>query len=154
MADQCPHRTSGNRSTAKPHLFVVEEQVDQDGVPVQEEVEQQLHNNEVPTEGNSHEESEGDEDPIEDNENEDEILCFEDECEVNDNDGPIAYLDVKRKDEGASEDKYIVHCAMMHEESDLPELEGMITPHSIQGEWDWSCQYGAIHKGDCKECSL
>jgi hypothetical protein len=154
MADQCPNRTSGNCSTVKPHLFVIEVQDDQDGVPIQEEVKQQLHDNELPIEGNSHEQSEGDEDPVEDNENKDEILCFEDEREVNDDDEPIAYLGVMRKDEGSSEDEYIVHCAMMYEESDLAELEEMITSHSIQGEWDWSCQYGAMHKGDCEECSL
>jgi hypothetical protein len=75
---------------------------------------------------------------------------FEGEHEVNDDDEPIAYLGVMHKNEGASEDEYIVHCAMMYEESDLPELEEMITPHSIQGEWDWSCQYSAMHKGTVK----
>ena len=38
---------------------------------------------------------------------------------------------------------------MIYEEPDLPELE----EGPPQEDWNWLCQYGMLHTGDCKECS-
>ena len=103
----------GSRPVARPHLFTVEVQDSQDGIPIQEEVKQQMDDNEVPMEGNSHEENEGDENPIEDNEDKEGVLYFEDECK-----STMTTKGAMRKDEGSSEDKHVVCCAMMHEEFD------------------------------------
>ena len=146
MAAQCPTITS-------PCLFMIEVQNSQDRVTIKEEVGQQVHNNDVPTKGDFHEENEHDEIYIENNEDEEDILYFNDEHEVN-NDEPAVYLDVMHKDERSFEDEYIIYCAMMYEESNLPELEELETSYSNQGEWDWLCQYVAMHNGHYEECSL
>ena len=35
----------------------------------------------------------------------------------------------------------------------LPELKGLSISQPIQQEWEWSCQYGAMHQEYCKECN-
>ena len=146
MANDCLDKTGGNHPKARPRLFAIEIQSDQDEVTIQEEVE---HDNEGPTVENPQEEIEGDESPIEQENNEEQILYVEDNCELDDDDEPVAYLGAMRKDEESSEDEHIVRCAMMHGEPDLPELE----ENPPQEDWNWSCQYGALHTGDCEECS-
>ena len=143
MANGCPDRTGGSHPKARPRLFAVEIQSDQDEVTVQEEVEQVEHDNEGPTVENPQEEIEGDENPIEQENDEEQILYVEDNCELDDDDEPVTYLGVMRKDEESSEDEHIIRCAMMHGESDLPELE----ENPPQEDWNWSCQYGVLHTG-------
>ena len=41
---------------------------------------------------------------------------------------------------------------MMHEDK-LPELKGLSITQPIQQEWEWSCQYGALHQEYCEECN-
>ena len=41
---------------------------------------------------------------------------------------------------------------MMHE-NELPELEGLSISQPVQQEWEWSCQYSAMHQEYCKECN-
>ena len=51
---------------------------------------------------------EGDENPIEDQNNEEQILYVEDDCELDNDNGPVAYLGAMRKDEESSKDKHII----------------------------------------------
>ena len=149
MANDCLDKTGGSHPKARPRLFTIEIQSDQDKVTIQEEVEQVKHDDEGPTVENPEEEIEGDENPIEQENDEEQILYVKDDCELDNDDEPVAYLGAMRKDEESSEDKHIVQCAMMHGEPDLPELE----ENPPQEDWNWSCQYGVLHTGDCKECS-
>ena len=149
MANDCPDKAGGSHPKARPHLFTVEIQFNQDEVTVQEEVEQVEHNNEEPTVENPQEGIEGDENPVEDENNKKQILYVEDDCELNNDNKPVAYLGAMHKDEESSKDKHIVQCAMMPGEPDLPELE----EDPPQEDWNWSCQYGMLHTGDCEECS-
>ena len=41
---------------------------------------------------------------------------------------------------------------MMHEDK-LPELKGLSISQPVQQEWEWSCQYGAMHQEYSKECN-
>ena len=41
---------------------------------------------------------------------------------------------------------------MMHED-ELPALEGLSISQPVQQEWEWSCQYGAMHQEYCEECN-
>ena len=41
---------------------------------------------------------------------------------------------------------------MMHEDK-LPELEGLSISQPIQQEWEWTCQYSAMHQEYCEECN-
>ena len=43
---------------------------------------------------------------------------------------------------------------MMHKEFDLPELEELEIPHSIQEEWNWSRQYDMMYWEHYEECNL
>ena len=51
---------------------------------------------------------EDDENPIKDEHNEEQILYVKDNCELNNNNEPVTYLGVMRKDEELSKDEHIV----------------------------------------------
>ena len=55
-------------------------------------------------------------------------------------------------EEESSQDKNIIWCAMMHKD-ELPELKRLSISQPIKQEWEWSCQYGAMHQEYCKECN-
>ena len=122
MANDCPDKAHGSHPKVIPWLFIVEIQSNQDKITVQEKVEQIEHNNKEPTVENQ-EEIEGDENPVQDTNNEKQILYVKGDCELNNNNRPVAYLGVMHKNEESSKDEHIIQCAMMHNEPDLPELK-------------------------------
>ena len=149
MANDCPDKAGGSRPKARPCLFTVEIQSDQDEVTIQEEVEQVEHDEEKPTVENPQEGIEGDENPVEDENNEKQTHYVEDDCKLDDDDEPVAYLGVMHKNEESSKDEHIIRFVMIHEEPDLPELE----EDPSQEDWNWLCQYSVLYMGDCEECS-
>ena len=110
MANDFPDKAGESHPKATPCLFTVKVQSDQNKVTIQEEFEQVEHNDDEPTVENPQEGIEGDENPVEDEGNKEQIPYVKDDCKLDDDNGPVAYLGVMHKDEESSEDKHHPMC--------------------------------------------
>ena len=154
MANQCNQPCKdGWKGPAKNRLFAAE---------VQEEVQEQ--SNDVEDLAENVNEEVVNETPQDERENSEEVTedlkdaenkqfdYYEENSEVEDDDEPVAFYSTMHHEEGSSQDENIVRCAMMHKD-ELPELEGLSISQPVQQEWEWSCQYGAMHQEYCEECN-
>ena len=154
MANQCNQPCKdGWKGPVKNRLFAAE---------VQEEVQEQ--SNDVEDLAENVNEEVVNETPQDERENSEEVTedlkdaenkqfdYYEENSEVEDDDEPVAFYSTMHHEEGSSQDENIVRCAMMHQD-DLPELVGLSISPPVQQEWEWSCQYGAMHQEYCKECN-
>ena len=131
---------------AKPCLFAAEVQEERQKQPNDMEDLAENANEEVVNETPQDEQENPEEvaEDLEDIENE-QFNYYEENSKVEDDDEPVTFYGTMRHEEESSQDKNNVRCAMIHED-ELPELEGLSISQPIQQEWEWSCQYGAMHQ--------